>query len=48
MFNLIRLGKERGLKTYKVEPLGARLLASADDTAQGIEYLLTDLAERVK
>ena len=39
--------REGGLKTYKVEPIGARLLASAEDTAQGIEYLLTDLAERV-
>ena len=48
VFNLIRLGKQRGLKTYGLEPLGARLLASADDTAQGIEYLLTDLATRVK
>ena len=48
VFNLIKVGKQGGLKTYKVEPLGARLLASADDTAQGIEYLLTDLAERVK
>ena len=48
VFNLIKVGKQGGLKTYKVEPLGARLLACADDTAQGIEYLLTDLAERVK
>jgi hypothetical protein len=47
VFNLVKVGKQGGLKTYKVEPLGARLLASADDTAQGIEYLLTDLAKRV-
>ena len=47
VFNLIRLGKQGGLKTYGLEPLGVRLLASAEDTAQGIEYLLTDLAERV-
>jgi len=48
VFNLIKVGKQGGLKTYSLEPLGARLLASADDTAQGIEYLLNDLSERVK
>ena len=48
MFNLVKVGKQGGLKTYGLEPLGVRLLASAEDTAQGIEYLLTDLAERVK
>lgn len=48
VFNLIKVGKQGGLKTYGLEPLGARLLACADDTAQGIEYLLTDLATRVK
>ena len=47
VFNLVKAGKQGGLKTYKVEPLGARLLACADDTAQGIEYLLTDLSKRV-
>jgi hypothetical protein len=48
VFNLVKVLSQRCLKTYSLEPLGARLLASADDTAQGIEYLLTDLAERVK
>ena len=47
VFNLVKVGKQRGLKTYKVEPLGVRLLASAPDTAQGIEYLLNDLSNRV-
>ncbi|NBP57920.1 hypothetical protein EBU71_15545 [bacterium] len=47
VFNLIKVGKQGGLKTYRLEPLGVRLLASAPDTAQGIEYLLNDLSERV-
>ena len=47
VFNLIKIGKQGGLKTYRLEPIGARLLACAPDTAQGIEYLLTDLAQRV-
>ena len=47
VFNLIKVGKEGGLKTYSLEPLGVRLLASAPDTAQGIEYLLNDLSKRV-
>jgi penicillin-binding protein-related factor A (putative recombinase) len=48
VFNLVRVLSQRCLKTYRLEPLGVRLLACADDTAQGIEYLLTDLATRVK
>jgi hypothetical protein len=47
VFNLVKLGKQGDLKTYSLDPLGVRLLASAPDTAQGIEYLLNDLAQRV-
>jgi len=47
VFNLIKLGKQGGLKTYSLEPLGVRLLACAPDTSQGIEYLLNDLSARV-
>ena len=47
VFNLVKVGKQGDLKTYSLDPLGVRLLASAPDTAQGIEYLLTDLAKRV-
>ena len=47
VFNLVKVGKQGDLKTYSLEPLGARLLACAPDTAQGIEYLLNDLAQRV-
>jgi hypothetical protein len=47
VFNLVKVGKQGDLKTYSLDPLGVRLLASAPDTAQGIEYLLNDLAQRV-
>ena len=48
VFNLIRLGKQRGLKTYGLEPLGVRLISTANDNDTGINQLLNQLSNIVR
>ena len=48
VFNLVRVLSQRCLKTYSLEPLGVRLIATANDNDTGINQLLNGLADIVR
>jgi hypothetical protein len=47
-FNLVRLPTQRVVKTYRVEPLGVRELATHPDTQQGLCTALEHMAGIVR
>jgi hypothetical protein len=47
-FNLVRVLSQRTLKTYRVEPLGLREIATHPDTQQGLCEALEHMAEIVR
>ena len=48
VFNLVRVVSQRCLKTYSLEPLGVRLIATANDNDTGINQLLNGLSDIVR
>ena len=48
VFNLVRVVSQRCLKTYSLEPLGVRLIATANDNVDGINQLLNQLSNIVR
>ena len=48
VFNLIRVPSQRCLKTYRLEPLGVRLISTANDNDTGINQLLNQLSNIVR
>ena len=48
VFNLIKVPSQRCLKTYRLEPLGVRLIATANDNVDGINQLLNQLSNIVR
>jgi len=48
VFNLVRVLSQRCLKTYSLEPLGVRLISTANDNVDGINQLLNGLADIVR
>ena len=48
VFNLVRVVSQRCLKTYSLEPLGVRLIATANDNVDGINQLLNGLSNIVR
>ena len=48
VFNLIRVPSQRCLKTYRLEPLGVRLIDTANDNVDGINQLLNQLSDIVR
>jgi hypothetical protein len=47
-FNLVRVPSQRVVKTYRVEPLGLREIATHPDTQQGLCTALEHMAEIVR
>jgi penicillin-binding protein-related factor A (putative recombinase) len=48
VFNLVKVVSQRCLKTYRLEPLGVRLIATANDNVDGINQLLNQLSDIVR
>ena len=48
VFNLIKVPSQRCLKTYRLEPLGVRLISTANDNVDGINQLLNQLSNIVR
>lgn len=48
VFNFVKVPTERCLKTYRLEPLGVRLISTANDNDTGINQLLNELADIVR
>ena len=48
VFNLIKIPSQRCLKTYRLEPLGVRLIDTANDNVDGINQLLNRLSDIVR
>jgi len=48
VFNLIKIPSQRCLKTYRLEPLGVRLINTANDNVDGINQLLNQLSDIVR
>lgn len=48
VFNLVKTPTQSTLKTYKLEPLGVRLLDTAQDNDKGINQLLDGLSDIVR
>ena len=48
VFNLIKIPSQRCLKTYRLEPLGVRLIDTANDNVDGINQLLNQLSDIVR
>ena len=48
VFNLVRVVSQRCLKTYRLEPLGVRLISTANDNVDGINQLLNQLSNIVR
>lgn len=48
VFNLVKVPVQRCLKTYSLEPLGVRLIATANDNDTGINQLLNGLSDIVR
>jgi penicillin-binding protein-related factor A (putative recombinase) len=48
VFNFVRVLSQRCLKTYRLEPLGVRLIATANDNVDGINQLLNQLSDIVR
>ena len=48
VFNLVKVPKQSTLKTYSLEPLGVRLIATANDNVDGINQLLNQLSDIVR
>jgi len=48
VFNLVKVLSQRCLKTYSLEPLGVRLIATANDNDTGINQLLNGLSDIVR
>jgi hypothetical protein len=47
-FNLVRVVSQRVVKTYRVDPLGVREIATHQDTQQGLCEALEHMAEIVR
>ena len=45
VFNFVKVPKQSTLKTYSLEPLGVRLIATANDNDTGINQLLNGLSD---
>ena len=48
VFNLVKVPSQRCLKTYRLEPLGVRLIDTANDNVDGINQLLNQLSNIVR
>ena len=48
VFNLVEIPKQSTLKTYRLEPLGVRLISTANDNDTGINQLLNGLSDIVR
>jgi penicillin-binding protein-related factor A (putative recombinase) len=48
VFNLVKVVSQRCLKTYRLEPLGVRLIDTANDNVDGINQLLNRLSDIVR
>ena len=48
VFNFVKVPKQSTLQTYSLEPLGVRLIATANDNDTGINQLLNGLSDIVR